>query len=167
MCRALLVSSVAALVLVAASARADGTSTEDKARCKAAYESAQVLQREERLEATRAQLAVCRETCPEALVRQCVRWEEEVKAVFPSLRLEARGPGGEEVRDARVSIDGRPIDHPFGGPIDVDPGAHVVRFERDDLVPAEVRAEVHAGERGHRVVVALTRPARPVAPPAT
>jgi hypothetical protein len=159
-------ATIAALTLFNAAApspaRAD-VSPGDKARCKAAYESAQVLRRQEHLEAARAELTVCRETCPEPLIRQCARWDEEVRALVPSLRIEARGPAGEDLRDARVTIDGRPIDDPFSGPVDVEPGTHVVRFERTDMLSVEVRAEVHAGERGHLVRAALSRPP-PVAP---
>jgi len=140
-----------------------------KARCKASYESAQVLQREERLEAARAQLHICRETCPAPLVRQCTTWEAEVEALLPTVRVAARDATGAVVRDVRILIDGRVITN-VDGPVAVDPGAHVFRFEPRGGPAVETREDVHAGERERVVTVVVEEapsPARPApaAPP--
>ena len=128
----------------------------EKARCKASYEAAQILQREEHLDAARAELRVCRETCPEPLVAQCVRWEQAVEALVPTVRLEARESTGASVPGARATIDGQQLVDVDGGPVRVDPGPHVFRFERvrpgaSSSQAIEVRVAVHAGERDHVV----------------
>jgi hypothetical protein len=135
---------------------------ESKARCKASYETAQVLRREEHFEAARRELAICRDTCPAPLVRECRSWSEDIAALVPTVRLDIHDDAGRPVRDVRVTVDGRAVTERLDQPIAIDPGTHLFRFESSDRPAAETRAEVHAGEREHvvSIVLAAAPPAR-------
>jgi hypothetical protein len=150
--------------LVTGPAAATKGSDDDSARCGASYESAQVLRREEHLEAASTQLVICEKTCPEALAKDCAKWLREVEAVTPTLRLDARDPGGQRLSGVRVTVNGAPLHERADGSVPIEPGVHVLRFEKDGYGPADVRAEVHAGERNHAVAVVLA--VLPLAPPA-
>ena len=152
-------SVVAALALVATASESAFASEpeEAKARCKASYERAQVLQREEKLGAARVQLGICQETCPAPLARECASWETTLDALGPTVRLRGKDATGNPTADVRLMIDGAPaerVDVPIAG----EPGAHVFRVEGPGGSAAEVRVEVHAGEREHPVDVLLAPP---------
>jgi hypothetical protein len=134
---------------------------ESKARCKASYETAQVLRREEHFEAARRELAICRDTCPAPLVRECRAWSEEIAALVPTVRLDIHDDAGRPVRVVRVTVDGRAVTDRLDQPIAIDPGTHVFRFEPSDRPAAETRAEVHSGERERVVSIALAAPPTP------
>ena len=152
---ALLVSSVfVATILVAVPASADGAEG-DRARCAASYESAQVLRRDEHLEAARTQLLICQSTCPQRLERDCTTWLRDVESLTPTVRLVARDPGGLEIADALVTVDGRLVDA-RGSAVAIEPGSHLFRFERRGAEAAEVRADLHAGERERVIAVVLS-----------
>jgi hypothetical protein len=154
-------------ILIAFPARADSVEA-TRARCLASYESAQVLRREEHLEAARAQLQICGATCPETLARDCARWLVDVDALRPTVRFVARDPSGQNVTDVMIKVDDRLLVDHAGASFGVEPGAHVFRFERRGFSPAEVRAEVHAGERDRAIGVLLSPlpPEPAVTPPA-
>ena len=70
----------------------------DKARCAAAYERAQELQRTDALAAARKQLVVCSETCPGRLRRDCLAWINDVDALMPTIVLRPRDANGQPIR---------------------------------------------------------------------
>jgi hypothetical protein len=148
--------------LLSASAHADEP---DKARCAAAYERAQELQRTDSLSAARKQLVICSETCPGRLRRDCLAWIDDVDALMPTIVLQPRDAEGRPVRQARVTIDGELLTETVDpkAALSIDPGTHVLRFEHPDLVTAEVRVTVHGAERGREVAITLWR--RPEPPP--
>jgi len=158
----------AACVLLAP-ALSGATETEaDKARCEASYESAQRLKREEHLSATKAQLAICIETCPAPLVADCTAWLKDLEVLLPTVRLVARTATGAAARDVRVTMDGSSLTGSLDGrPITVEPGAHVFRFQRDGEGLTDVRAEIHQGERDHLVEAVLPSAPKPVRSSAT
>lgn len=145
------IAIVGALLLVAASSRAEGA---DKTRCAASYEQAQVFRRAENLEAARAQLLVCSEACPLAAQRDCARWLSEIGALVPSVRFVARDASGASLEDVRVIENGKVV-ATGASVVDVAPGPHVFRFERAGSQPVEVRVNIHAGEREHPVAVTM------------
>jgi len=148
-------------VLPVSAARAQAPSDASKTRCAASYEAAQVLRREERLSAARAELLVCEETCPEKLAEDCAKWRDEIAHLMPTARFFVRDAEGRPLGTVRVSIDGHAVDGAAdASSISVEPGPHLFRFERQGYFPAEVRADFHVGERDHVVHVALA----PVAP---
>ncbi|WP_394845645.1 hypothetical protein LZC95_52520 [Pendulispora brunnea] len=149
------VSAGATLLCVSVAHAAEPTDS-NKARCAASYEAAQVLRREERLSAARAELLVCEETCPEKLAEDCAKWRDELAHLMPTARFFVRDTEERSLGGVRVSIDGHAIDGAADdSSILVEPGRHVFRFERQGYFPAEVRAEFHVGERDHVVHVVL------------
>jgi hypothetical protein len=148
--------SALATVLVAHASHADEP---EKARCAAAYESAQELQRKDALNAARKQLVVCSETCPGRLRRDCLTWIDDIDALMPTIVLRPRDPEGRAIGQARVTIDGELLAETIdpSAALPVDPGTHVVRFEHPNLVPAEVRVTIHGAERGREVAITLWR----------
>ncbi len=154
--------------LVAVHASADDAEGE-RARCAASYESAQVLRRDEHLEAARTQLLICQSTCPQRLAGDCTSWLRDVESLTPTVRLVARDTGGQKIADALTTVDGRLVDARERA-VAVEPGAHIFRFERRGTDAAEVRIELHAGERERVIAVVLSPSARPLqresAPPA-
>jgi len=154
----------AALVLLAASsARAD------KAACVSALDDAQTLQTARKLKDARASLVACSsQECPAVVREDCAKSLLDVDAAIPSIVLSAT-VDGRDAADARVSLDGVPVDGALDGrSLAVDPGTHVARFEREGSAPVEVKIIAREGEKNrvvsasfvlHREPVAMTRPA--------
>jgi hypothetical protein len=124
-------------------------------RCAQLAENGEDLRASHRLVGARASFLQCaREECPEVVRRDCERWRVEVEASLPSVVLSARGTHGEDLGDVRVVLDGAPlVDHLDGVAIAIDPGSHVLRFERAGEPPLEQRVLVREGEKNRIVEV--------------
>jgi hypothetical protein len=148
--------SVAALVLLApavASAAAPGVCTDS-------YEQAQLLRKQGKLVAARAQLRVCSQpSCPGLIVNDCTQWTDEVQATLPSVVPVATDEAGANLVGVRVSIDGVLLESvPAGQAVDLDPGTHRFVFERADLAKTETDVLVAVGQKNKIVMVTLKRP---------
>ncbi len=153
--------AAASLVIAASSTVAGVGHATDKVRCAAAYEQAQVLRRQDKLSAARSELLICEQSCPPALAADCTKWQGEVEALMPAVRLRARDAQGNPT-DARVFVDGvLLVEHLGDAPVAVDSGDHTFRFESPAGMTAEVHASLHAGERA-REIEAVLEPAAPV-----
>ncbi len=159
--RWLLVASAASVTIgVAAPSQAQEASRNEKAdkvdkkECVAAYEEGQRLRKESKLSDARTRLLVCaQDGCPSSIRRDCTQWVSEIEASTPTLVLEAVGEGGHDLFDVRVFLDGKPVGERLDGKaVNVDPGAHVVRFERAGAAPIEERVLAREGEKNRRVV---------------
>ena len=159
--RALLVG-LGALGILVAPRPAAAEQEEAKVQCKASFESAQVLKQNQRFEAARKQLAICRETCPAPLVRECASWDAELEALLPTIRVTVVDEEGRAIAGARVSVDGRPT---TGTLVAVDPGPRVIRVEAAGRVTAERRIDVGVGERERAVSIELRAVAEPSSSP--
>ncbi len=150
-----------ALLFAPAPARAD-----DETQCRASYVAGQ---RRYKLEhdplGGREQLLICARTCPDALRASCGRWLMEIEAELPSIVVKALDARGQDVLDASLEIDGKPVSgYVEGTPIEENPGEHTVVVTRPGLPPARESVLLHAGEK-LRVVEVWTEPraaARPV-----
>jgi hypothetical protein len=153
-------SALAAALFLASSAapvvaRAQGTG----ASCIKASEEGIDARERGALRAARAHFVKCAaETCPKALRVDCARWLDDVDASLPSIVVGAKDERGADLFDARVKVDGEVIeDVQAGRPLVLDPGPHVVRFERGvapDVEVQEVKVLLRTGER-HRSVSAV------------
>jgi hypothetical protein len=143
-----------AVLLSVAVAHADDTDA-----CIAAHESAQALRNQGHLQEARRTLLVCaRDTCPRLVTNDCRPWLDAANADQPTVVLSVRDESGVETSDVRVSLDGALLtSHLDGRPIDVDPGDHVLRFERPRVPPVEQRVFLRAKEK-ERVVQASFAP---------
>ncbi len=157
----LLVTCALATLFGGTPARADESSA---TTCGAAFQAGQVARRKGAFGEARAELLVCsREPCSEAIRPTCARWLAEVDHAMPSLVVSVRSARGEDVRDARVSIDGELVAERLDGrAMDLDPGDHDVRVEvGGEIVDRHV--VVVEGEKARVLAIELAE--RPAPPP--
>jgi len=100
------------------------------------------------------------------LHKDCSRWLTEVEGLVPSIVLAAHDPGGRDLLDVSVALDGQPLVSRLDGrPLDVNPGDHVVRFESAGYEASEQRVLFREGEKARSLSVTMT-PVAPRAPDA-
>jgi hypothetical protein len=152
-----------ALGLLAAPASAE-TVTE---ACVRASEEGQSARGRGALLAAHASFAACAATaCPKAVRAECTRWLDEVDRDTPTIVVAMKDASGADVLDGRVSIDGAAPVAIDGRTAPVDPGKHVLRFERPGERTVERAIVVATGERNRLVVGQLEGPReKPLPPP--
>jgi len=75
--------------------------------------------------------------CPAVIQADCTKWLTELEQSVPTIVIVARSEQGDET-DVNVFLDGRPwIHHLDGKPVELDPGAHQLRFEHASRPPLE------------------------------
>lgn len=139
---------------VPSSARADDATH----ACVTAADDGQRLRDTGALTAARASFVACAAArCP-ALVREsCEAWLSELDARLPTVVLGARDAAGNDLSNARVTLDGREIPRGLDGhAIAVDPGPHDLVFTAPGHRPASQHLVVREGERLRPIVVALS-----------
>ena len=98
-----------------------------KNECVGAYEQAQVSRQDGDLLTARQELLSCAGAgCPDAMQADCSRWLEEVQTALPSVVFRALSPGGTDIADARIEVDGQPERPLDGRSITLNPGKHQV-----------------------------------------
>jgi len=127
----------------------------ERVACADAYRGAQVQMRSGALRRARESLLVCvSDKCPSLLQPDCLRWLTEVEAATPTMAFAAKGVDGKDVTDVRVIMDGQPLREVLDGKaVQVDPGAHTLRFEHGAETPIDQQIVVREGEKS-RVVMA-------------
>jgi hypothetical protein len=137
----------------------------DKAQCAAAAEVGQRLTKAHKLVAAREQLLVCSsKDCPDVISQDCTQWLGEVERSVASVILRPVDDGGHRLDGVHVSENGVVVaEHTGESAVEIDPGTHVLRFERGDLEPAEQHVQLEEGRRNQEIVV--TMHARAVVPP--
>lgn len=155
-----------ACALVAGLTAASTNASADLGACLQSAERAQALRRGGGLRQARAQLISCSAAaCPNAVRADCSRWLGEVEAALPSVILQARDASGQDVVDAKVTIDGvvqqRALD---GLAIPLDPGTRVFRFEAGGREPVQQILALREGEKSRLVSAVLVRPPSPSDP---
>jgi hypothetical protein len=137
--------------------------------CISAAEQSQPLRREGKLRAARERLLACsRPECPSVVRADCTRWLGDLDSLMPTVVVHAVDSAGADVAGVRVSIDGTTVPATGEGrEFEIDPGAHVLRFEHDGSGPVEQQIVVREAER-HRIlsvsfvpVSAAAKPAQP------
>jgi hypothetical protein len=149
--------AVATLFFAAFFACGAPASADDKDACMAAHEHAQSLRNDGHLRAARAELLVCaRDVCPQLITADCRPWLSAANDEQPSVVLAVRDESGVETSDVRVSVDGTLLASRLDGrPIDIDPGDHVLRFERAGQPAIEQRVFVRVREKERVVQVSF------------
>jgi hypothetical protein len=152
-------SVLAALVLLAsASARADesaapeGPTVAPKAECVSHLDRAQSLQSARKLRDARTSYLACSApACPELLREDCSKSLVDLDGTIPTIVFSARADG-HDVTDARVLLDGEAVSSALDGhAVALDPGTHVVRFERAGGGVSETRIVAREGEKNRSV----------------
>lgn len=141
----------------------------DKAVCADAYRDAQTHRKNGELRSARKSLVLCAsDSCPAVLQPDCLRWLTEVEGAMPTLSFAAKGPGGEDLVDVRVFLDGERLTETLDGKATaVDPGSHVVRFEHGTDAPIEQSIVVREGEKARVVTGSWERTPAPATAPST
>jgi hypothetical protein len=136
----------------------------DRDACAVPYEEAQVLRKKRLYSEAMEQLEVCRTRCPTVLAADCTQWQAELKTLTPTVVFQVHDAAGAPVGPFRVFVDGTLLtESPAEGPIAVDPGDHVFRFELPSFGSVETRATLNDGE--HRRIVDATARAETVTTP--
>ncbi|HEU4580727.1 MAG TPA: hypothetical protein VFS67_20860 [Polyangiaceae bacterium] len=121
--------------------------------CLGAHLRGQELRESSKLLESREQFLQCaRPVCPSAIARDCVEWLGQYERRIPSISVRVTADGAGRT-DARVSLDGVPVDSLQGKAIELDPGEHVVRVELAPFAPFETTLLINEGDQ-FRVVQA-------------
>jgi hypothetical protein len=163
----------AALVVIPFTAEAQKAEKAD--RCIAASERGQQERDRGALVDARASFRACvADDCPAMLRKDCGRWLEDVEQGIPTIVLGARDSHGDDVIGARVLVDGTQIfEVESGRAVALDPGPHLIRFEKPPAAPVEQTVVLRMGERNRPILVTFAAPveekapAPPHAPPAS
>jgi len=131
-----------------------------KAACGKAYVDGQHLRAAHMLLEARRALAVCAvESCPQAVRPDCGQWLSEVNRDIPTIAVHALDASGADVADVRISVDGEVVADKLAGlPIELDPGAHMLRFDRADAPPIMQSVVAVLGEKLRPVSVRFAAP---------
>jgi len=85
----------------------------------------------------------------------CTRWLDDLDRDTPTVVLGVKDARGDDVVDARASIDGGPARAVDAKPIALDPGPHVIRFERPGSADVQRTVVTRTGERNRLVIERL------------
>jgi hypothetical protein len=130
--------------------------------CITAHETAMALRGQSKLRAARDAAAQCTNgACPQMIRESCVELGETLVNVQPSILVRTVDATGNDVDGVSLTIDGESISRLEGTPIDVDPGSHTARFERDGYLLEERTFVVQEGEKRRAIDVTL----KPVSAP--
>ena len=125
-----------------------------KAACLAAHEDATSLLEKKKPHAAHDKFVACaRAECPTVVRKECGEQLAIVEKDAPTVALEARDEAGMDTTTVKVTMDGTAIaDRLTGAALDVEPGEHLFRFERDDGKAIEQKVLVVEGEKNRKVV---------------
>ena len=144
-----------------------------KAGCLADHEEALALRAQKKPHAAREKFVSCaRVECPTVVRKECGEQVALVEKDAPTVVLEARDEAGADATAVKVAMDGSPIASRLtGAAVDVEPGEHLFRFERDDGKAIEQRVLIVEGDKNRKVLaefaplVAKPPPSDAVVPP--
>ena len=164
-----LVASVAVSMLTAAPLFAqeatDTPSAPTPESCAQQHERSQVQRLEGRLLEARDALRHCADAACPALIRtDCAEWLVQVQQNVPAIVPIAQSDAGDET-NVRVFLDGKLVaERLTGQALEVNPGAHQVRFELEGYPPVSQNIVVREGERRHVVPVRFSKQEQPPEP---
>ena len=142
----------AAALFASASAGAQEVTASAKAECVNQFDRAQSMQSARKLQEARTSLLACSAVaCPELVREDCTRSLVELQRALPTVVFSARADG-RDITDARVLLDGEAIASALDGhAVNIDPGSHLARFEREGGGVYEVRLVAREGEKNRPV----------------
>jgi hypothetical protein len=121
--------------------------------CLGAHLQGQELRASSKLLESREQFRQCaRPVCPSAIARDCAEWLGQYERRIPSISVRVTADGAGRT-DARVSLDGVPVEGLLGKAVELNPGEHVVRVELPPFAPFETTVLINDGDQ-FRVVEA-------------
>ena len=103
-------------------------------------------------------------SCPTLIQGDCARFADDLGRVQPSLTFAARDARGSDLPDTTVYVDDSLVATRLDGePYELDPGKHVIRFQRG-RDEQSVTIVVNTGERGRAVVGSFAGPSAAAVP---
>lgn len=145
------VTALANVTFPRAAAADDGVN-----QCMASYEAGQRQRREGDLLGAAAELLVCGgPACPVRMQGDCQRWLDDVERSTPAVVFRVRAASGAWLANVTASIDGAAPRRLDGRAIAMNPGEHVVVFERAGYRPLRTPVIVAEGEKLERRVITL------------
>jgi hypothetical protein len=153
----------------AAAAGDKADKADKKAACFAAADDGQKLRDEGKLIVAREKFIACAaKGCPAVVTKECNSWLREVERDLPSVSFRALDEQGRETTEVRVSIDRKATSASIEPrAIPLDPGAHVIRFERADGRSVEDKIMLRPGEKNRMVELSFKAPTAVAAQPAS
>lgn len=135
------------------------TPDEDKvAACLSSHTEGQELRQNSKLLESRDAFRLCSAAeCPNQIIRDCGEWLEQVQRQIPSFSLRITADGASRA-DAKVYLDGAPIEKLSGKAVDVNPGVHRLRVTLPPFEPYESELVISDGEQFRVVEVAFRTP---------
>ena len=153
-----------------------------KDECVESYSRGQDLrERGHVADAKRLFLLCAQQACPALIQSDCARFGEELSHSLPSVSFSARDARGNDLPDARVTVDGQLVTSHLedGKAYDLDPGRHVVIFSQGGHEKSVV-VVLAVGDRGRNISAVIgdvaasdgdkpasavaASPSRPIAP---
>ena len=124
-----------------------------KAVCIAAHEEGLKLRTSKQPHAAHEKFVQCaNDGCPVVVRKECAELVAATDKDAPTVALEARDDQGNDTSSVTVSLDGASIATKLTGvAIDVEPGEHVFKFERDDGKSIEQKVLVVEGEKNRKI----------------
>ena len=149
--RAAAAVALAGAILPRVAAADDGVN-----QCMSSYEAGQRLRREGDLVGAAAELLVCGgPACPVRMQGDCQRWLDDVERSTPAVVFRVRDANGAWLANVTASIDGAAPRRLDGRAIAMNPGDHVVVFQREGYRPLRTPVIVAEGEKLERRVITL------------
>jgi hypothetical protein len=126
-----------------------------KQECVAANESAQDLQRSEKLLEARGQLQTCAaKACPRAVRQDCTDRLHAIESTLPTVVFVTKDAGGADATQATLTVDGVLVPAAIDGtPIPIDPGQHTVTLSLQGRAPVVLRLSLSEGDHVQREVL--------------
>lgn len=148
-------SGAAIAVLITTQLTTGSAAADDVTQCVEAHEKAQEARKEGRLLEAKERLLICaRDECPAVLRKECGPWLTEVSSSIPTVVIAAKGPGGAELIDVRVSVGERELATSLDGrAIEVDPGVQTFRFETAGQEAIDKEVVVREGVKNQTIQV--------------
>jgi hypothetical protein len=137
------------------------TTADEKEACLSAADQGQSLRDDGKFSLARDQFLACaRDVCPKLVHDQCTEWQRQLDESTPTVVFGVKDEHGNDVAAARVLADGKLITSTLDGkPVPLDPGAHDIRFERDDPNQVvTVHVVLRTGEKNRDLTASFALP---------
>jgi hypothetical protein len=134
--------------------------------CLSAPIDGQQAQRAGKLIEARASYVSCAsQACPKVIVSDCEHWLREVDDALPSVIFAAHDAQGNDLVDARVSVDGGAPTAMATLGVPMNPGQHTFTFHRQGAPDVVQQALLRAGEKNREIIAVFGgAPATPGVP---
>jgi len=143
--------------------------------CLAASDASLKSGNEHQLRAERTELLICSSSsCPSEIRKECMRRVDEVSASIPTIVFEVKDPGGIDLSDVKVTMDGEVLAERLDGTaLAIDPGLHTFVFEAPNQPSVSKQLVIREAEKDRKESIQLGVAAegagaqQPVAPAAS